>query len=85
MGSRFIVRPLRCTGDAARLASTYMGVALAKVFDNLRRGGAVDIKKAMDAAKGGIDLILGAIELPNGVVLKDARVETLDEDRKSVV
>ena len=42
----------------------------------------MDIKKAMDAAKGGIDLILGAIELPNGVVLKDARVETLDDERQ---
>jgi hypothetical protein len=44
-GARFIVRPLCCTGDAARLAAAYIGVALSGVFDGLR--GAMDIKKAV--------------------------------------
>lgn len=82
VGSRFIVRPIRHTGDAARLASAYLGMVLSRAFDSLRRGGAVDIKKAMDAAKVHIDLTLDAVELPNGVVLRGVRVETPDDERQ---
>lgn len=82
VGSRFIVRPIRYRGDAARLASAYLGMVLSRAFDSLRGGGTVDIKKAMEVAKVHIDLTLEAVELPNGVVLRGVRVETPDDERQ---
>jgi len=42
----------------------------------------VDIKKAMEAAKLHIDLTLGSVELPNGVVLRNVQVDTPEDERQ---
>lgn len=53
VGSRFLVRPLKMVkGDRARLVAESMAVALSQSFDSLRKGEGVDLKKALDAARG---------------------------------
>lgn len=83
VGSRFVVRPLRLpVGDEARLTAAWMGVALSDAFRRLRQGEAVDIKKALEAAQKGRQMLLGAVELPNGVVLRNVQVDTPNDERQ---
>jgi hypothetical protein len=85
VGSRFLVRPLRMpAGDRARLAAACMGVALSQMFQHIRQGDVVDIKKALDAAQGigSRDLTLGSVELPNGTVLRNVQVDTPEDEHQ---
>jgi integrase len=83
VGSRFVVRRLQQSyGDDARLTAAAMGVALSKAFRHLRQGDVVDLKKALDAAKFRHDLILGVVELPNGTIFRDVRVDTPEDERQ---
>ena len=82
VGSRFIVRPLGVPhGDAARLVAARMGVALSIAFDAMRRGEAVDLKKALEAAQaaGRKDLTLEGLTLPDGTRIDRAQVDTPED------
>lgn len=66
IGSRFLVRPLHePAGDRAWLAAACMGVALSQAFEAIRQGDAVDLKKALEAARaaGRRDLIIKGMTL----------------------
>lgn len=79
VGSRFIVRPLGVPyGDAARLVAARMGVALSHAFDALRRGKAVDLKKALEAAQsaGRRDLTVERERLTDGTVRERWQLDT---------
>jgi hypothetical protein len=83
IGSRFVVRPLYLPmGNHARVAAAYMGVAISEVFQRLRKGEAVDLNSALEAAKGRSDLFLGAVTLPSGVVSKDVQIQTFENERQ---
>lgn len=82
VGSRFIVRPLGVPhGDAARLVAACMAVALSHVFNALRRGQAVDWKKALEAARaaGRKDLILEGLTFSDGTKIDRARLDTPED------
>ena len=79
VGSRFLVRPLGVPhGDAARLVAARMGVALSHAFDALRRGQAVDLKKALEAAQaaGRRDLTVERERLADGTVRERWQLDT---------
>jgi len=59
-----------------------MGVAISEVFQRLRKGEAVDLKSALEAAKGRSDLFLGAVTLPSGTVPKDVQIQALENERQ---
>lgn len=82
VGSRFLVRPLGVPhGDAARLVAARMAVALSDVFNALRRGQAVDWKKALEAAQaaGRKDLILEGLTFADGTKIDRARLDTPED------
>lgn len=79
VGSRFIVRPLGVPpGDAARLVAARMAVALSRVFEALRRGQPVDLKKALEAAKadGRKDLTLERERRADGTISERWQLDT---------
>lgn len=82
IGSRFLVRPLHePAGDRARLVAACMGVALSQAFEAIRQGDAVDLKKALEAARaaGRRDLIIKGMTLRNGTHVAEAQLETLQD------
>lgn len=82
VGSRFIVRPLGVPhGDAARLVAARMGVALSHAFDAMRRGQAVDLKKALEAARtaGRRDLTLERERLADGTIRERWNIDTPED------
>lgn len=82
VGSRFLVRPLHePAGDRARLVAACMGVALSQAFEAIRQGDAVDLKKALEAARaaGRRDLIIKGMTLRNGTHVAEAQLETLQD------
>ncbi|MGB3840397.1 MAG: site-specific integrase [Rhodanobacter sp.] len=84
LGVRFLVRPLRLpAGDSARLVAATMAVALSNVFDAIRKGLEVDLKKALEAARsaGRRDLTLERERLPDGTVRESWKMDTADDVR----
>lgn len=83
VGSRFLVRPLHgMTKETVRLAAAVLDVALSQAFRRMRQGDRVDIKKVLEDAQQHTELFLGVVKLPNGVELRDVRVDTPDDERQ---
>jgi integrase len=83
VGSRFLVRPLHgATKETVRLAAAVLDVALSQAFRRMRQGDRVDIKKVLDDAQRHAELIVGVVKLPNGVELRDVRVDTPEDERQ---
>lgn len=83
IGSRFLVRPLHgMTKETVRLAAAVLDVSLSQAFRRMRQGDRVDIKKVLDDAQQHAELIVGVVKLPNGVELRDVRVDTPEDERQ---
>lgn len=84
VGTRFLVRPLHLpAGDVARLVAAHLGLALSQAFDALREGRPVDIDEILRRARSGgriQDLVLKGVELPNGVRIAGAEINTPDDE-----
>jgi len=80
VGSRFLLRPLHgATKAIVRLAAAVLDVALSQAFRRMRQGDRVDIKKVLDDAQRHAELIVGVVKLPNGVALRDVRVDAPED------
>lgn len=82
VGSRFLVRPLHLRpGDAARLVSAYMGMALSNAFQALRQGKPVDLDEVLRRIReqGLRELTLTDVTLPNGTRLGKAQIDTPED------
>lgn len=82
VGSRFLVRPLHLRpGDAARLVSAYMGMALSNAFQALRQGQPMDLDEVLRRIReqGLRELTLTDVTLPNGTRLGKAQIDTPED------
>ncbi|HCH0556665.1 TPA: hypothetical protein NKO30_006798 [Pseudomonas aeruginosa] len=82
VGSRYLVRPLHLPpGDAARLVSAYMGMALSNAFQALRQGKSIDLDEVLRRIReqGLRELTLTDVTLPNGTHLGRAQIDTPED------
>jgi hypothetical protein len=70
------------TKETVRLAAAVLDVALSQAFRRMRQGDRVDIKKVLEDAQQHTELFLGVVKLPNGVELRDVRVDTPEDERQ---